>query len=58
MVTRFKTSHKRITLGVTIQQIETEEFYLRFRATLFKRTENEIVMMLGDFNTKAEDDST
>ena len=64
MVARFKTSHKRITLTVIIcyaptndaEEEETEEFYDRLRATLRKRTEKEIVVMMGDINVK--DDNT
>ena len=39
---------------------ETEEFYMydRLRATLHKRTEQEIVVMMGDFNAKVGDDNT
>ena len=37
---------------------ETEEFYDRLRATLRKRTEKEIVVMMGDFNAKVGDGST
>ena len=66
MVARFKTSHKRITLTVIMcyaptndaEEEETEEFYDRLRATLRKRTEKEIVVMMGDFNAKVGDDNT
>ena len=66
MVARFKTSHKRITLKVIMcyaptndaEEEETEEFYDRLRATLRKRTEKEIVVMMGDFNAKVWDDNT
>ena len=66
IVARFKTSHKRITLTVIMcyaptndaEEEETEEFYDRLRATLRKRTEKEIVVMMGDFNAKVGDDNT
>ena len=66
MVARFKTSHKRITLTVIMcyaptndaEEEGTEEFYDKLRATLRKRTEKEIVVMMGDFDVKVGDGNT
>ena len=65
MVARFKISHKRITLTMIMcyaptndaEEEETEEFYDRLRATLRKRTEKEIVVMMEYFNAKVGDDN-
>ena len=65
MVARSRTSHKMRTLTVIMcyaptndaDEEEAEEFYDRLRVTMRKRTEKEIVVMMGDFNAKVGDDN-
>ena len=66
ILARFRTTNSRITLTVITCYAPTnesdeemkEQFYETLQNILSKRTEREVVLMIGDFNAKVGNDNT